>query len=465
MSLHPTTTTNAHTTQATGTRAAQRTAPHTTRTRRAHTTGRATLAALAAAGLLLTACSTDNSGDTANNTNPENSASAENGQSVASDKKEQSAPEETAGPSPRLVTTYDGGILTLDAETLEIIDDTKIDGFNRLNPAGDGRTILVSTKDGFQVFDAGAWTEPHGDHTHSYITEPLLTNTTYAAEKPGHVVPHGDSVLLFGDGDGSIQELTISDFAKAYEDDTQPEVTNKREITPHHGVAVALDDGNILRTEGTEDERHTVLVENKDGKEIAKTLECPGVHGEATAKDGMIGVGCEDGIVIYKDGQFSKIDAPDDYGRIGNQAGSEESPVILGDYKVDKDAELERPTRVSLTNTQTGELKLVDVEASYSFRSLGRGPEGEALVLGTDGYLRKIDPDSGEIVGKYKVTDEWRESETWQDPRPTLFVLGDYAYVSEPEAKKIHKVDIATGKVLETAETPEALNELTGVEG
>ncbi|GAA1096515.1 hypothetical protein GCM10009577_18150 [Streptomyces javensis] len=31
--------------------------------------------------------------------------------------------------------------------------------------------------------------------------------------------------------------------------------------------------------------------------------------------------------------EFTKADAPDDYGRIGNQAGSDASPVLLGDYK------------------------------------------------------------------------------------------------------------------------------------
>src|SRR5690625_7399009 len=82
---------------------------------------------------------------------------------------------------------------------------------------------------------------------------------------------------------------------------------------------------------------------------------------------------------------------------MGNQAGSEQSPVVLADYKVDKNAELERPTRVALINTEKSTddaISLVDVDASYSFRSLGRGPNGEALVLGTDGNLRIIDPET-----------------------------------------------------------------------
>lgn len=421
------------------------------------------LAALAATGLTLTACSTDT--DNSNSAGESNTGSAE----VASEQKTQTPPSEAAGPTPRLVTTYDGGLLTLDANTLEVLDDTKLDGFNRLNPLGDGRSLLVSTKEGFRVFDAGSWTEPHGDHTHSYTTEPLLTDTVYSATKPGHVVNEGQRTLIFGDGDGSIQELDVASFAKGYKKGELPRAGEKHNVTPHHGVAVPLPDGGMLRTDGTEDERHTVLAVDKDGKEIARNEKCPGVHGEAVAAGGAVTVGCQDGILIYKDGKFQKLDAKDSYGRIGNQAGSEESSVVLGDYKTDKAAadkeELERPTRVTLTDTKTSTMRVVDVKASYSFRSLGRGPEGEALVLGTDGTLRKLDPTSGEITGEYPVVKEWKESETWQDPRPTLFVQGKYAYVTEPAANKIHKVDIATGKVVKTAELPETPNELNGVKG
>ncbi|HIW95380.1 MAG TPA: hypothetical protein H9867_02660 [Candidatus Corynebacterium gallistercoris] len=425
-------------------------------------------AALALSGLALAACGQN----TGNPTSEENKAGES---AVASPTKERN-PEEASGPTPRLVATYDGGILTLDADSLEVIDDTKLEGFNRLNPAGDGRTVLVSTSDGFRAFDTGVWTEPHGDHTHSYQMPPLLTDTTYEAKKPGHVVPHDGRTLLFGDGDGSIQELDVSDLKRAYQHNKLAKAKEIAEVTPHHGVAVALPDGGMIHTMGTEDERHTVVAKDKDGQEIAKAENCPGVHGEAVAADGVVLVGCQDGVLIFTGAhdhgdhshpaEFRKVTSPDSYGRIGNQAGHEDSPVVLGDYKVKKDPEkVENPTRVSLTNTKTGELKLVDVEASYSFRSLGRGPNGEALVLGDDGKLRVIDPESGEVTGAYPVTKAWKEPEEWQEARPTLFVQGDVAYVTEPAAKKIHAVDIATGHVIKSVDTPESLNELTGVKG
>lgn len=67
---------------------------------------------------------------------------------------------------------------------------------------------------------------------------------------------------------------------------------------------------------------------------------------------------------------------------------------------------------------------------SYSFRSLGRGPDGEALVLGTNGTLHVMDPETGKVDKKIPVVDDWQEPLDWQQPRPTLFVRDRTAYVS-----------------------------------
>jgi hypothetical protein len=74
-------------------------------------------------------------------------------------------------------------------------------------------------------------------------------------------------------------------------------------------------------------------------------------------------IGCEDGVLIYKDGAITKVDSPTDYGRIGNQAGSEKSPIVLGDYKKDAEAELERPEQVSRDRTSSGSVGIFAVAA------------------------------------------------------------------------------------------------------
>lgn len=367
---------------------------------------------------------------------------------------------EAAGLSPRLVLTYDGGIQVLDSTSLEIIEDIELDGFNRLNPAGDGRHVLVSTAGKFQVLDAGTWAEPHGDHAHYYTTAPQLTDVSFAAEKPGHAVVHEGRTALFDDGTGAV---TVFDSASVAD-----EARELRELTTpsaHHGVAVELTDGTLVVSEGTEDARTGIRVLDASGTEVATNDQCPGVHGEAVAADEAVVIGCEDGALVTKGGVISKVTSPDTYGRIGNQAGSEESPYVLGDYKSDPDADLERPTRVSIIDTRDASMKLVDLPASYTFRSLGRGDAGEALVLGTDGALHVIDPESGTVTRSIPVIDAWEESETWQDPRPTLYVQDGSAFITDPATSTIHAVDIETGEIWNSVELTVVPNELTGASG
>lgn len=382
---------------------------------------------------------------------------------------ENSKPKEAVAPTPRLVYTHDGGIAVLDAASLEEVGSAELSGFNRLNPAGDGRHVLVSAGDAFRVFDVGSWTEPHGDHSHSYVTEPALTELAFEADKAGHVVRHAGKTVLFSDGSGKVESFKSSSLSASVEDGALPATDVYTAPEAHHGVAVELEDGKLLVTLGNEESRSGIAVLSADKgqgrKEILRNEDCPGVHGEAVAAGEAVVVGCENGMLIYKDGAITKVASPDVYGRLGNQAGSEKSPVILGDYKVDKAAELERPTRISLVSTETATLQLVDIGTSYSFRSLGRGPSGEALVLGTDGGLRVIDPVSGSVTANIPVVAAWEESVTWQDPRPTLFVQGSTAFVTEPATRTIHAVDLKAGKVKKSAELEQVPNELTGVEG
>ncbi|MGW2344283.1 zinc metallochaperone AztD [Streptomyces sp. NPDC001661] len=343
-----------------------------------------------------------------------------------------------------LVAGFDGGLYILDGKSLKLAKTIELPGFNRLNPAGDKDHVVVSTDSGFRVLDAAGQ---------------RLTDITYKGSEPGHVVRHAGRTVLFTDGTGEVNVFDPADLG----DGTKPEGRTYTSAEAHHGVAIELENGELLSTLGDKETRTGVLVLDKDNKEIARNEKCPGVHGEAAAEDEAIGVGCEDGILIYKDGEFTKVDAPDDYGRIGNQAGSDASPVLLGDYKTDEEAELERPTRVSLVDTEKKKLRLVDLGTSYSFRSLARGPEGEALVLGTDGRIHVIDPATGKVEKKIDAVGEWREPLDWQQPRPTLFVRDHTAYVSEPGEKALHAIDLDTGKKLTSVKLPKSTNELSGV--
>ena len=368
---------------------------------------------------------------------------------------------EAQGRSPRLAVSHADGIAVVDARTFRVLADLPATGFVRLNAAGSGRHVLVTEGDAWRVLDLGAWTEPHGDNAHSFTTAPRFTGASFAGSHPGHVVVHGNRTVLFADGTGEIQVL---DPAKLASSDA-PRVVRHRTPEPHHGVALQLPDATLVHSLGDQEARTGAVARDVSGREIARTDDCPGLHGEAVAAGHAVTLGCEDGILVYRDGAFTKVDSPDAYGRIGNQAGSEVSSVVLGDYKVDRDADLERPTRISLTDTATGRLRLVDIGTSYSFRSLERGPGGEALVLGTDGRLRVIDPRTGRTTRSIPVVRPWTEPLEWQDPRPAVRVVGDRAYVTDPTASALLAVDLTNGRVVGRGTLPGVPNEIAGVTG
>lgn len=390
-----------------------------------HHRRRAALPVLLSAGLLLTACGTDD--DTASEAGAD-------------------SPEETGvSVNEPIVTTFDGGLYVLDGQTLEVVQDIELEGFNRLNPAGDERHVFVSTSEGFQVLDAVGAEQ---------------TDTVFSADTPGHVVRHAGRTVLFADGTGEVTAFDTDALGEGMPEDLDTYTTEEA----HHGVAVELENGELLVTLGDEEERVGAVVLDEDREEVARSEECPGVHGETTAQGEAVVIGCEDGVLTYQDGEFTKVDSEDDYGRIGNQAGSDDSPVVLGDYKTDPDAELERPEQVALVDTADASMTLVDLPASYTFRSLGRGPDGEALVLGTDGALHVIDPETAEITDSVELMDEWEEPLEWQQPRPSLFVRGGTAYVTDTATDQVHAVDLASGEVTASVTLEETPNELSGVD-
>lgn len=364
---------------------------------------------------------------------------------------------ETAGPKPRLVMTYDGGLLVVDATTLEPVADIEIDGFNRVSPAGDGRHVLVSTAGGWQVLDAGVWTQAHGDHGHSYEAEPRLTDLKIAAEAPGHVVSHAGTTTLFDDGTGAVTVLETGDWAAAVEHGHTHVLREHSIDEAHHGVAVALGD-ELFVTVGGADARTGAALLDADGGVVAESDQCPGIHGEA-ALDDLVITGCEDGVLVLHGDHFHKIDAPGDFGRIGNIFTAADSTVALGDFKDDPETGIAL-SDIALIDLDQESLQIVETGSTYTWRGLARGIDGSALVLGTDGELRVFDADTGELRESIPVIDAWTPPTDWQVAHPSLIEHDGFAYVLDPATQTIHRIDYAAGEVRTSADLPQAPNEV-----
>ncbi|MEJ6490336.1 zinc metallochaperone AztD [Leucobacter sp. USCH14] len=389
-------------------------------------------AALLGIALLATGCSSNAANDAAADESPANSSSEEHAHEG----------------DQRVAVSYEGGIAVLDGETLELVEELESEEFTRLNAAGDGRHVFVSTSQGFQLLDTA---------------EPALTDLVVPSSAPGHVVRHAGKTVLYDDG---ASETTIFDTHDlAHVEGELPEAITHTSKNAHHGVSIQLEDGTLVTTVGDETSRSGAVAlhaHDDHWDEVASSDQCPGIHGEGTAADEAVVFGCENGALLYTDGAFTKLEAPDEYGRMGNAFVSETSPIVVGDYKSDPDAEGYLLGSVALINTATEELNVVDLPENvrYTFRDVTRGPDDLAYILSTDGSIHVLDPETGELVDEFPVIDAWEGPTEWQDAHPAIAGTGgDIAYVTEPAANSVHAVDLTTGEITATVELDHTPNE------
>ncbi|TFB12035.1 hypothetical protein E3U55_17270, partial [Filobacillus milosensis] len=95
--------------------------------------------------------------------------------------------------------------------------------------------------------------------------------------------------------------------------------------------------------------------------------------------------------------------------RMGNAFVSETSPIVVGDYKNDPDAEGYLLNAVTLIDTAAETLDVVELpaEVQYTFRDIARGPGDLAYILSTDGQIHVLDPETGELTESYPVIEAW----------------------------------------------------------
>ena len=362
-------------------------------------------ATLAAAAIALTACGADAApfGPTSAPASASGGSESPAGEATAAssvseeDRVDPTQTTEVSAVTPRILLSHEDGLTLLDAESGEVVKEQDVPGFTRLSNAGNGKDVLVTTGNGWEVFSTGIQAKAHGDHFHNYESAPGMTGVTFPGEHPGHVVTHNGRTTLFADGTGAIRTFDSTHLDKATPD-LMPVMTEAETEDPHHGVALELSDGALFTTQGTEDSRNTLqVIDPKTGEVTAETDDCPGSHGEAAAQ-----------------------------------------PTEA----------VERPTAIALIDTRTDELTTVDLGSSYWFRSLGRAEGGSAVVLTYDGEVNVIDEETGEVTAEYPVIEPWKEKDEWQEPGPILKVAGNTAYVTDAEAQELVAVDLETGETV-----------------
>lgn len=352
-----------------------------------------------------------------------------------------------------LAVTTPGSVTVLSSAAgegggIEAVDSFATEDFTRLNAFGDGKHLLLTTSKGFEVVDTEA---------------ARLTGLVFPATAAGHAVRHAGTTALFDDGTGKTTLVPTDALLK--NDTAAPKSRAYTADAPHHGVSIELTDGTLLTTVGTAESRTgaTALAPHDDHwHDLTTSAECPGIHGEGTARDEVAVFGCEDGALLYKAGSFTKLTAPDAFGRMGNAFTSPNSPIVVGDYKSDPDAEGYLLSAVTLIDTdkESFEVASLPENVRYTFRGVTRGTDGNAYILSTDGAVHVLDTASGKIVNSFPVIKPWEGPADWQEAHPAIVGDGSIAYITEPSAKAVHALDLKTGKKISSITLDAVPNEI-----
>lgn len=377
-----------------------------------------TLITLLAVGLTAAACGESDPGDAT--------------QAEPSDR------ESTAVAQPRLVVASDSGVEVVAGPDLAALGQFDLASRPKLQVAGDDRHVFVLQSDAAKVgiVDAGTWSDAHGEHSHSYVTEPSLLKTSFDEGTSYHAVSDDERSVVWFDDDASFRSF---DWKGLEDDDVE---VQKVETGPgHHGVAAPLSDGGFLASYAEGEDAAGVVVLDADGVETARIGGCEGLHGEAHAGDDAYAFGCGDGVLVVDGGAGEKIASPVDGAGTRSLVGAHDSDVLAGNLTSETDETV--GTKIALYDLATTSAKAVDL--GVEFASYARS-DGQTVVLGTDGALHVIDDTTGEVVEKHPVIEPWTLTDEYSDPKPQVAVGGGFAWVTDPRDSSVALFELGTGR-------------------
>lgn len=201
--------------------------------------------------------------------------------------------------------------------------------------------------DTVEFIDGGLWQALHGDHFDQHADAPQLSSFSLFEVKPTHVVPRGEQVAIFFDGNkdtGANAALSLlSDESIAAE----KIIAHHQFSTYQHGTAEIRGEYVITTLRESESESslpsQVALFEAHGDhfhQEQVFTTPCPSLHGSFQTPS-HIAFACEDGILAIKQtgDVFSaeKIVNPANMPngvRINGLLGSDESNVMIGASRI-----------------------------------------------------------------------------------------------------------------------------------
>jgi len=209
-------------------------------------------------------------------------------------------------PQLRLVAlSADGALTAFDPATEESV--VLADGVEATRLVTDGRYVAASADDGsVTLVDGGAWTVPHGDHSHYYLADPRVVaepGDLDGGAGAGEARVASSASLTAVSFDGSGRGVVLDGEALA---DGERDELGRVDDLGAEGVLVPLG-GAVVASVATGDAGEgvadAVQVVTPQGDPVdGARASCPGLRGASATRVGVV-VGCSDGALLVTEGE------------------------------------------------------------------------------------------------------------------------------------------------------------------
>ena len=346
-----------------------------------------------------------------------------------------------------------GKITVIDALTGKIIANYGVEGPARLKASPNGRLIYAAQggQNRVDVIDSGVTVTSHGDHADVSVKSPRMTTSTILGAKPSHINIEGGRVAAFFDGDGQASVLSEDALLTGK---GKPAII--KTVAAHHGLAAPLGSFLTVSVPHPTDAKELPIgldLMDKAGKSIAKSVDCPRMHGEARSGT-TSAFGCADGVLLLRmtrsGGTYEKVPYSSALpaGRmVRNMAGGQSVKSFLGDFGPDGMVIID-PVAKAFSFIQ------LPARRMHFSRDVVSGDFG--YVITDDGKVHKINALTGKIEASLGVTETYSMEGGSSVPRPRLSASGDRLVVTDPAKAVVHVIDVAKMQIAHKVAVPGA---------
>ena len=322
-----------------------------------------------------------------------------------------------------------------------------LSGYAALSLSESGKTVFAvqGEQNVVNAITTGITLTDHGEHRDMTVAEPRLLPDLIKGNTPGHVVTHGDDVVVFYDRGGKADLLNEGALIEG-----KAELQSVDTTAPHHGVAVPIGKHILVSVpnldatvkEGELPPRLGLRVVDRGGNQLGAVATCTGLHGEATSAR-LVAFGCAEGVLVARPGgldgpKLEMVSYGKDLpaGKVSTLLGGKALQFFLGNYGEDK--------VVLIDPDSNHPYRLVELATRRVDFILDPAKPRNAYILTEDGKLHLLDIVSGEITKSEVVTEPYSKDGHWRDPRPRLAVAGGEIAITDPRHGLVRMVDSET---------------------